>query len=167
MLSQVLQGYEAFVFALLAQLGQLGIERKELLDLDHLCYRVETLEAYNQLKAELSRTETLIDESEINGRPIAVFQLNNPLVCEEFTIRALELPAPSATPYREGLEHAEFIVEDLDQFMARHWDMGFITKDRGKEINPEIAVKLPSGAAKFHLKPLLEVVELQRFTGKL
>lgn len=165
---QVLRGYGSFVSQVLLRLEEIGIMRDELLGLDHLCYRVASLDWYNQLKGILSNTETLVDESQINGRPIAVFALRRPLVLRGFTIPALELPAPSQTRYPEGLEHAEFIVKDLQAFMDHHPNVEFITKDLGKEINPEVAIKLPGGiAAKFHLKPLLEVVELQRLAGKL
>jgi predicted metalloenzyme YecM len=166
-MNSILSDYILFLDALFNQISAQGIDPKELLMLDHLAYRVESIERYEELKAELSSTNELASEAEINGRPICVFKLSEPLPYKGFEISALELPAPSSTPYTEGLEHAEFVIENLEEFMAKHSNLEFITKDIQKKINPEIALKLDGCSAKFHLRDILEVVKLQEATGEL
>lgn len=43
---------------------------------DHICYRVETEERYNCLKKKILVFSRLCAETEVNGRMIAIFELN-------------------------------------------------------------------------------------------
>ncbi|HSI20876.1 MAG TPA: VOC family protein [Verrucomicrobiae bacterium] len=146
----------------------IGLAGTDLLAIDHLCYRVETLSRYSQLKAQLSATDILVDESEINGRPISIFRLSNPLTHGLYEITALELPAPlESKPYKEGFEHAEFLVPSLKEFKEDYFMVDFDQKDLGKEVNPCLALKIDDIGVKFHEKHILDVVRIQRETGKL
>ncbi|MFA6548168.1 MAG: VOC family protein [Candidatus Magasanikbacteria bacterium] len=87
-----------------------GIDVSEY-ELDHICYRVEINERYNQLKNKFSQLGNLINEEEIGGRPISTFRLNQPIEFAERKINCLELPSPKMNSfYSEGYEHIEFII---------------------------------------------------------
>jgi uncharacterized protein len=152
--------------ALATNLSAVGIQAEELREIDHVCYRVTTLERYEKLRNDLSEIERLADESEINGRPIAIFELGEPILFGGRSIPALELPAPGATTYVEGYEHAEYVVEDLDLFLNAHTGLPFNLKNMDKPINRDASLSFDGGiTAKFHERPILDVVVLQRQTG--
>ncbi|CAN5119507.1 hypothetical protein BH11PAT4_BH11PAT4_0200 [soil metagenome] len=139
------------------------ISANEIPVIDHLCYRVTSVARYEELKDELSQTETLEDESEVNGRPICIVRLQNPLTYREYVIDALELPAPSAKPYPEGFEHLEFVIPSLSEFMVRHPDLTLDTKGLTRETNKDLSLKLSTTlAVKFHEAHIFEVLVEQR-----
>jgi predicted metalloenzyme YecM len=158
----IIGDYESFLTALLDRMRLAGIDLAGLPVIDHVAYRVETEERYAELKEALAGIATLASEETINGRPICIFRLDEPLRCQGYEIPAVELPAPSATPYPEGLEHAEFVIPDIARFMERYSRLAFITKDLGQPANPHVAVQFGSLAAKFHTRSILEVVVLQK-----
>ncbi len=132
-----------------------------------MCYRVETVERYEELKTLLSSSHHLADESLINGRKISIFQLSTPINYKGYLITALKLPSPSETFYAEGWEHVEFIVQSLTGFKRRHKNLKFNEKNIDRKINPEISLSFKNCSAKFHERPILEVVVLQRQSGEL
>ncbi len=119
-------------------LEEVGIDRAELAMLDHIAYRVETIERYDELVRQLSKLAILRGVTEVAGRPIATFEFHDYLQVEGWTIPCLELPAPKeGSPYPEGLEHAEFVVVgSLQAFIARHSELPFETKALDKTLNP-------------------------------
>jgi predicted metalloenzyme YecM len=131
-----------FVKAQLSQLKAdfiaLGIENLELekLEFDHLCYRVETLERYDEIKSSLSKIATMFHETLVNGRLIALFELSTPIeVTPGVVLSILELPAPKlGAHYSEGFEHTEWVAPF------------------------EKTVKLSLGVVKFHRKSLMQTV---------
>lgn len=130
-------------------------------ELDHVCYRVETLDRYEELKKQLLNCGELLSENEINGRAIANFKLNEPIIFEERKIFGLELPAPKENIfYPEGYEHVEFVVGmSLDKFLKIyphiHWD----TTGMSKKVNPDIFVKYDDFVIKFHQHSIEHVVK--------
>lgn len=129
---------------------------------DHVCYRVETPERYEALKASwLASLGTLAAETPVNGRPISIIQLKKPFAFKSLEIECLELPAPKpGSSYAEGWEHAEFVTGGtLEAFLGRFPRVAFEKKSLGKEINPEIALPVPGGyQLKFHPATILEVI---------
>ena len=91
-------------------------------ELDHICYRVETVERYKVIKKELSKIGKLLVESEVGDRPIATFRLEKALIFEDRKIYVVELPAPKPhNRYKEGFEHVEFVIsEGFETFMKRY-----------------------------------------------
>ena len=128
--------------------------------LDHLCYRVETVERYAQLCGTLAKQGALLSEKEIGGRPIAVFKLQTPFSYQERAISLLELPAPKpGSAYPEGYEHAEFVVDEpLQDFMARYLELDFDTKGLHKAVNPEVRLRYEGLSVKFHEHDLEYVI---------
>ena len=137
--------------------------------LDHICYRVETVERYEILRDELVQQQHhLLVESIIGGRRIATFKLSEPLPYQGRLIPLLELPEPKAGSfYAEGYEHVEFVTDrplraftdhlpSLLAVTAKNIDRKGMTKSR----NADVRVKLGEGYnVKFHERSLEEVIE--------
>ncbi|MEL6142598.1 MAG: VOC family protein [Bacteroidota bacterium] len=130
--------------------------------IDHICYRVASMERYFELKTALLSQNELLTESIINGRPIATFRLQEAIKYREQNIELLELPSPKpGSDYPEGYEHIEFVIgEDpakwIGQFPALDWDK----KGLQKAINSDVRLKLSNGySVKFHEHPLDYVIE--------
>ena len=156
-------GLEAFVPRLLDLTKRAGIDVSEYL-MDHVCYRVAEMSRYEALAHAWGLYAAKMHTSHVNGRPITVFVLQNPIVIAGRIIRVVELPAPKQLSlYPEGWEHAEFVIdESFVHFMARYRTHDFDTKSLRKELNPELGYKLPEGLRiKFHHLPLERVIEIE------
>lgn len=132
-------------------------------ELDHLCYRVNRLDRYFYLLGLLQNTHILLSESEINGRPIAIFLLKHPIVYQSRKIRLLELPAPkNGSSYEEGYEHVEFVIDqDLKNFTSDYPRVKFDTKGLNKPLNRDVRVSFGAISVKFHELPLRKVIEME------
>lgn len=131
------------------------------LPIDHICYRVVSVEDYERAKATLLQDHELLAETLINGRPIATFKLREPLLYGQRQIPLLELPSPKVgSPYPEGYEHAEFVIgrspaEWITAYPALSWD----TKGIQKSVNADARLLLPGGiSVKYHEYPLDYVI---------
>lgn len=146
------------------ELGEYGIARDELTELDHLCYRVETQQRYEAMQQALGTIAVLHGESEVQGRQISIYRLREYIKSHGWTIPYIELPAPKeGSPYPEGLEHAEFVVGgDLQDFVARHNDVQLDTKAARRPINPEYGLKNERVAMKFHQLSIGAVVNIEQ-----
>lgn len=163
----LLSNAEQFIARVNRGLDELKVDRSLLVEADHICYRVQTDERYRELREELRRQYTLLGETDVNGRPIATFQLDTPISTGGWRISYLELPAPKpGSEYTEGLEHVEFVVlgGDLARFETAHPHLAdsFSRKGMDKPINPELGLKGAGISVKFHKLPLGEVVRLER-----
>ena len=161
---------------------------------DHVCYRIETQESYDELVKSLradTKSWKLLIESMVGGRPIATFELSTPIRGGHGRkISVIEIPSPKAgSPYNEGLEHVEFVLtkasgepyarspanDNLHQsafenFMTSHDNLNWSSKAKSKDINPDISVKVELESfglcsVKFHLMPLAEVIEYEKACG--
>ena len=166
-MSQLHTPLEVFLGRLLSTLAARGVD-VSIYEMDHVCYRVETLERYQALAHAWRLYFPDVHESLVNGRPISVFTLEQPLIRAGRPIKMIELPAPKeGSAFAEGWEHAEFVIDEpLEAFRARHPQLDFDTKSMGKELNPELGLKLGPGLqAKFHNQSLAEVIRLERELG--
>lgn len=143
------------------------------LQLDHLCYRVETQEQYEALKSHLLEENELLVESPINGRRIATFRMADPFRFREREMWLLELPEPKAgSPYPEGWEHVEFVTDrPLEAFagwMVEHLGVEAEDIDRSgmrKPLNADLRLRLEGGlSVKFH-ELALDVVILMELAA--
>ncbi len=155
-----------FLEQLFAALDQLGVEVSGM-PLDHLCYRVATQERYVQLRNALRADGELLAETTIGGRPIATFRLQVPIVHGHRAIHLVELPAPKpGSPYPEGWEHAEFVVEeDLLVFTQRHPQVSWDLTDLDKPLNADVRLRLGDISVKFHRLALDEVIRREQVEG--
>lgn len=157
--------YDSFVANINSRFLEIGIYAKsEFTICDHLCYRVETDERYQEMKTLLGSMATSIGEVPVSGRLISTFELQEPIETGGWVIPWIELPAPKeGSEYKEGLEHAEFVVvKSLDDFRDRHSDLPFNDEGISKIINPELGLKIPGLSVKFHEISLGAVVRLER-----
>ncbi|CAJ1934426.1 unnamed protein product [Cylindrotheca closterium] len=161
------------------------------LEADHVCWRTETTESYQGLVLALKeyRESDLLIESEIGGRPIATFEFKEGIRYKERYVKVLEIPSPKeGSPYKEGLEHVEFVIGEssdhgsyspindtihkatLKKVMLDHPETNWNTKASSKEVNPDVSVKLDLSSfgtcsVKFHLLPLAKVIEYELAHG--
>ncbi|MFP4402341.1 MAG: VOC family protein [Candidatus Nanoarchaeia archaeon] len=158
-LTGVLHSPQTFLSTILAELKANQIDISNL-EIDHICYRVETTQRYKELKVKLATISTPLSENIINGRAISVFKLSNPIIIEKFKIWCLELPSPKiATPYKEGWEHIEIVINStLKKFVDNHTHVMFNTKNSNDTRNPDISIQLNSGVVKFHTIHIGELI---------
>lgn len=78
---------------------------------DHIslrCYQTETAERW---RGGLLHCGHLMSETQINGRPICLFDLAQPLSVGPWQIDCIELPYPGRTHYpHQGWEHVELVL---------------------------------------------------------
>ena len=88
-----LQGLSVFLNHIFQKLkdDQINVSNYEL---DHICYRVNGFEKYISLKNKLKKKGDMLSEKKINGRPILIIKLYEPIIFRNRKIYLLELPAP-------------------------------------------------------------------------
>jgi predicted metalloenzyme YecM len=159
----LLGDYETFVARINDGLDDAGIDRfHELSLLDHFGYRTETMEEY---ESTIERFRALGDDLGaivVEGRPISVIALSEPIQTGGWTVPFIEILAPKASsPYPSGLEHAEFVtVQRLSEFERRHQNLPFIRDAMSRRINPELKYRDKGISVKFHRLSIGTVVEL-------
>ncbi len=161
------EGLPSFLETMFALLERMRVDVSGFL-MDHVCYRVATLERYATLKTELSILCDEPYESLVNGRPISVFVLRTPFRIGERIISCIELPAPKpGADYPEGWEHAEFVVDEpLPHFESRYDELPFDHKGMDKQHNRELGLKIGQGLqVKFHEQPLTQVIKIEQQGG--
>ena len=133
----------------------------EQFELDHICYRVSLKERYSELKQELLKLGSLLTENEINGRPIATFKLNKPILFENRKIWCLELPSPKpGSNYSEGFEHAEFVIDvPFENFVNLYPNSFFDKKGLSKKVNADLRIQFGELSVKFHHHSLEYVIK--------
>lgn len=148
-----------FLDKLFAALAQDGVEVSGY-ELDHICYRVDELKRYEELKIALGHLGDLLGENQIGGRPIATFHLYQPLSYQGREIFLVELPAPkSGSYYPEGYEHVEFVIDvSFQDFLDRYPELPFKTKGIAKPVNADIQLQYEGFGVKFHRQSLSDVI---------
>lgn len=135
-----------------------GIDLKPYF-LDHICYRVGSVEEYLEKKEQLKAHGDMLIESMVNGRMIATFKLHQPIVYKERLIDVVELPAPKpGHSYKSGLEHAEFVSGPLSDVVEKYPHLEFDTSGINKAINADITLRLGEFCIRFHNQTLESVI---------
>ena len=167
-LQSIIGDYGAFLTQIIQETEDEGFDLNDFVQMDHMCYRVPSLEQYKLKKKELAAVGDLLGEQQVNGRPIVAFRLRQPVLQGTWRIDCVELPAPRpGSEPKEGLEHVEFVLyDDKEAFLQKYAGKPFNLDSAERGINPEIGYKLPSGhAVKFHLLNLPTVIYLERKLG--
>ncbi|MEZ4813921.1 MAG: VOC family protein [Bdellovibrionota bacterium] len=157
----------SFIEEVMEESRNVGVDLSPFV-IDHFCFRVETQEQYSFYKKDFDSLGKLLSEAIISGRPISTYKLNKPLQVFNKIVPCIEIPAPKdGAPYPLGLEHIECVVpEPLTVFMQRFPQLKFNLGALKNPINPEIALKLPSGrSVKFHNQTLEQVIEIEKKLG--
>ncbi|EJK68688.1 hypothetical protein THAOC_10110 [Thalassiosira oceanica] len=157
---------------------------------DHVCYRTKSLGHYTELTKSLNKAPEkckLLIECEIGGRLISTYKLMSPITfgCGDIErkIDVIEVPSPKrGSPYKDGLEHVEFVIGDgcnnisplndekhrevLQNFMNANRSVSWSTKAMKKDCNPDVSAKLEierygTVSVKFHLVPLEDVINFE------
>lgn len=166
-LQTIIGDYPAFLSQILKEVAAEGFELTDFAQMDHMCYRVPSLERYEAKKSELLQVGKLLGEAQVNERPIAIFRLHKPVYIDNWRIDIVELPAPKpGVETKEGLEHVEFVLfDDKEDFLKKYSGKQFDMKSADRGINPEIAFRLPTYTVKFHLLNLPAVVYIEQKLG--
>lgn len=148
-----------FLRRVFAALRNDGISLEDL-PLDHLCYRVASMERYAEWKCALAEAGVLLGENSIGGRPIATYRLHVPFLFDGRAIHVVELPAPKpGSPYAEGWEHVEFVVGEAPRTFAQRyptlpWDLS----GAKKPINGDVRLGYDGFSVKFHERAVAVVI---------
>ena len=162
-MKELLGDVDSFIANINRGLDEAGIERWELAMLDHVGVRAETYEEYLQ---NLDKFQDLGDDMgaiEIEGRPINIINLYDPIKVGGWVIPHVEVIAPKASsPYPSGLEHAEFVtVQTLGDFERHHSELNFIRDAMHRRPNPELKYRENGISVKFHRMSIGTVIELE------
>jgi len=132
-------------------------------NIDHICYRVETLDQYLKMKVKFADFGELLIESEVNGRPISTFKLNSPIYFEDRSIDLVELPAPKqGKKVQRGFEHIEVVVDiPFADIQSLYPKCTFNTAGLKKFFNKELELCFENNAIKFHHQSLESVINLE------
>lgn len=164
-----------FVLSVYALADRLGLDLAEL-DADHIAVRCQQNSTAERWKQGFLQHGVLFSERVINGRPIALFELNTPLSVGPWKINVVELPWPGDKRYsHEGWEHVEIVLRGAGSQLASHAlalcsDKGLsepgisiknsAPKGEGERLlNPTLAISDGRVTIKFHPWSLKEVVE--------
>jgi len=180
-LQDVIGDYKHLIDVLKKKLIQLGLQEVTVLEMDHICYRCETIDVYIGIRDILqNQFGILLVEGMIGGRPISIIELHEPIVHNGFSVSCLEIPCPKpGTRYTNSLEHGEIVIgslgdsisnnKNLKEFVARHKDLNFDTRSLNKHLNADVSLTfmvdddplIPSHtvSVKFHGRPIYEVVK--------
>jgi len=131
------------------------------MQLDHICWRCETLADYETMEISLLEICSLFHKNMHNGRPISLIELKQPIRFAGREIDLIELPSPKKDkPYSNGFEHAEFVYENgLDNLLEAYPKLPWIVKNKDKIINPDIKLSYNNLSVKFHPYTLRHVVK--------
>lgn len=174
-LSDLYQSLPEFETKLLGLLRKLGLSLENYVA-DHIsvrCYQQATAERW---KSGLIRCGELISEKNINGRPICLFSLNQPLQIGSWLIDCVELPYPGDKLYpKEGWEHVEWVIpEESENFhqtaLALLSDQILLMpqlklkfsnpKSEGEQLpNPTLAITDDGITIKFHPHSILKIIK--------
>ncbi len=91
---------------------------------DHIALRINDAECAKLAHQMWAQKGQVISQSEINGRPIVVVQLAEPLVVQQWSIEFLELPypAPGKVYPQQGWEHLELVIASQAQTAQDYLD---------------------------------------------
>jgi predicted metalloenzyme YecM len=136
-------------------------------EIDHVCYRTDSHENYRYIQNIFSEVGILLGETIVGGRPIACFELHQPILTSHGLVSLVEVPAPKpGRHYDSGLEHLEVVVDcTFDAFLEKFPDLEWNTRATNKIFNPEIEAKFSNFNVKFHHHALNHIIELEKSTA--
>lgn len=163
-----------FSEALNALADRLGLDIAPLAA-DHISLRCHQNATAERWRAGLEQCGELLSQSIINGRPICLFKLREPVCVAHWRFSVVELPWPGEKRYpHEGWEHIEIVLPgDPQTLSARALALlsdeglarpGIFVKssapkgDRERLPNPTLAVTDGKVTIKFHPWTLEEIV---------
>jgi|GEM_PF-23663 predicted metalloenzyme YecM len=180
-LQDLVDDMSRFSDVLLAFAAKLQINLGEF-HADHISVRCHQNTTADRWKSGLGKCGSLLNETLINGRPICLFTLDEPLTVGPLSIDLVELPYPGDKRYpHEGWEHIEIVLPGAEEelytrALALIADEALMTPgiklkqsapkgDNERLPNPTLAVTDGSVTIKFHPHSLREIVASEREAG--
>ncbi len=157
----ILDDYSKFLDIITNKVNEFGIDVSKY-NLDHFGYQTSSDQDYDRLLPEFNKVAKLLSEEIVGGRRVGIFKFYSPLIYKNKPIEAVELVAPKqGQVYPSALEHAEFVVDtDLETFANKYPDLPWDKSKIDQPMFPMVNLKLGEFVqAKFHLKPVLEIIK--------
>lgn len=161
----------------LTQMAQeLGISLTDF-QIDHISVRCHHIETAERWRSGLLRCAHLMSENEINGRPICLFDLFQPLSVVSQNVFVIELPFPKEKSYpQETWEHVEMVInvdpERLESaaraLLPLPLPEGYkvkVSQPKGQSErlpNPTLAVTNGTITVKYHPFTLKQIIESEK-----
>lgn len=126
---------------------------------DHISVRCHLLATAERWRQGFMKCGDLLSDKEINGRPICLFSLKQPLLVVGKEIDCVELPYPGKTIYaNEEWEHIELVIPCEANVL--HQRALALLSDRGL-MRPDVKVKCsnPKGDKETLLNPTLAITD--------
>lgn len=144
-----------------ALLRRRGIQQADLVDIDTVCYDTPSNDRYDELKREFAQRAFLIDETEVNGRLIAVLEFHEPLEVEGHRLTYLELPQPKRPDTEEGISHVQYVTrQGISRFRSRYSAIAF--EEKGNPLNRLLQLSGDLATVRFHDKHMGAVLEQEK-----
>ncbi|MCH1919714.1 VOC family protein [Shewanella sp. A3A] len=105
-----LAGFSGQIATLISDLGLTALTQ-----CDHAAVRVNTMMAADELSQALQQHGEIISDNIINGRPILIIKLQQPLTIAARQVSCIELPYPNKPYPQEGWEHVELVLPQQAQ----------------------------------------------------
>ncbi len=179
-MQQLQSQWQAFTKNMLEYTAKLGLDDPELV-CDHVALRVNSVASAESLLAEWRKLGRVISDNVINGRPIYIIELDEPLILGNWKIDCVELPFPGEKQYpQEGWEHIELVLPsqatttaqlqdelnraypELSSVLARHQEIAVKCSspkgERERLPNPTIAFKCANLCVKVHTAGIKAVI---------
>ncbi|MBR0573920.1 MULTISPECIES: VOC family protein [Pasteurellaceae] len=90
--------------------------------IDHIAVRVNQLEKAELWLEQLLKCGEVMSDNVVNGRPIYIIKLNEPLIIANQKVNIIELPFPKGKTYPvENWEHIEIVVPFAENETTQQW----------------------------------------------
>lgn len=152
--------YPAFLQTILDLISKFGINVSDS-EMDHMGYQCSSDEDYDNFLPKFKFLGKLLSEEIVGARRVAIIELDEKIIFNQYVISAIELIAPKPTQVCEsGLEHVEFILkESFESFLNKYPNIEFITSEINQKDFPMIKLKLNDKyQVKFHLENVIDIV---------
>jgi predicted metalloenzyme YecM len=138
----------------------LGINLAEH-EADHVAVRCHQFATAERWKSGLLQIGTQFSEAMINGRPICLFKLHQPLYLAGWQIDVIELPWPGEKLYRhEGWEHVEIVLRGEPETLGMR-AMALLSDDALTQPGISFKTSAPKGENERLPNPTLAVTDGQ------
>ncbi|ALV91971.1 hypothetical protein QU24_21220 [Pantoea rodasii] len=159
-LSDLEQDLMRFEQALQQFSARLGLELTQH-EADHLAVRCHQFATAERWKAGLLQIGSQFSEAMINGRPICLFKLHQPLTLAGWQIDVIELPWPGEKLYRhEGWEHVEIVLRGEPETLGMR-AMALLSDDALTQPGISFKTSAPKGDNERLPNPTLAVTDGQ------
>ncbi|MCB9061793.1 MAG: VOC family protein [Halobacteriovoraceae bacterium] len=133
-------------------------------EIDHLCYRTVSDQNYIEVKNKFLELGSLLTETIVRGRPIAIIKLSEPIFFDQYIIDLIEIPSPKKnSTFSEGFEHFEVVIDcHFQEFVQKYPHIKFDLSSLSKTLNPELKLDFETFQIKLHHKSLEHIINIEK-----